>query len=178
MASCHHLSFFTLLALSWLLLAAHAWKEIHRTCPSGCGELGNCNHELGICECPFGWRGGSTSCMHPMLFPQVCTSSMGPTLLLPTFDECFNTGTSGVCVSCCVFSSPVHMRPCKPTCCVPVPPMHVRALQAPRVKRPSSGPAVLPTTRGRRRCMGSAHPRCEPLLQGRVLQGTFLSRGC
>ena len=116
MASCHHLSSFTL-ALSWLLLAsvaAHAWQEIHRTCPSGCGELGNCNHELGICECPFGWRGGSTSCMHPMLFPQVCTSSMGPTLLLPTFDECFNTGTSGVCVSCCVLSSLVHMHPCKP----------------------------------------------------------------
>ncbi|GAX72704.1 hypothetical protein CEUSTIGMA_g160.t1 [Chlamydomonas eustigma] len=34
-----------------------AWREISKTCAAGCEAFGNCNQELGICECPFGRRG-------------------------------------------------------------------------------------------------------------------------
>ncbi len=46
-----------LFALAALIKAALAWKEIAKPCPEGCEEFGNCNHEFGTCECPFG-RGG------------------------------------------------------------------------------------------------------------------------
>ena len=133
---------------------------------------------LGYASAPSAGGVGRRAACIPCYSHKSALQEWVPTLLLPILDECFNTGTSGVCVSCCVPSSPAHMRPCKPTCCVPAPPMRVRTLQEPHVTRSSSGPAVPPTIRGRRRCMGSAHPRCELLLRGRVLQGAVMPRGC
>eukprot|EP00955_Chlamydomonas_euryale_P077970 363062-Chlamydomonas_euryale.AAC.15 len=34
-----------------------AWLQVDRPCSPGCEERGNCNRELGVCECNFGWVG-------------------------------------------------------------------------------------------------------------------------
>ena len=54
-----------LLALALLFLhdgglgpgRAAAWREVSRPCAEGCEAVGNCNRELGTCECPFGRTG-------------------------------------------------------------------------------------------------------------------------
>ena len=37
-----------------------AWRLAElKPCPEGCLVNGNCNHELGVCQCNFGWAGES-----------------------------------------------------------------------------------------------------------------------
>jgi hypothetical protein len=40
-----------------------------KDCPGGCNGAGSCNHDLGVCQCPAGWKGGD--CRMPKLRP--CT---------------------------------------------------------------------------------------------------------
>uniref|UniRef100_A0A7R9YSL4 EGF-like domain-containing protein n=1 Tax=Chlamydomonas euryale TaxID=1486919 RepID=A0A7R9YSL4_9CHLO len=55
-----------------------AWLQVDRPCSPGCEERGNCNRELGVCECNFGWVGDS--CDQPIL--GACRSSDSPTALV------------------------------------------------------------------------------------------------
>ena len=49
-----HAAFIALMILRPLA----SWRVVLRPCPPGCeGGKGNCNHELGVCECPVGWAG-------------------------------------------------------------------------------------------------------------------------
>ena len=41
----------------------HAWREVSKPCDPKCTAIGNCNHEFGTCECPF----GLTGVLHPYL---------------------------------------------------------------------------------------------------------------
>ena len=54
------------------LRAVVAWREgPSRDCPPGCEATGNCNRELGVCECNLGWAG--PSCQEALL--GACRSS-------------------------------------------------------------------------------------------------------
>lgn len=39
------------------LTIAKTWPTFKKQCAPGCSKRGNCNHETGICECPYGRMG-------------------------------------------------------------------------------------------------------------------------
>ncbi|KXZ45845.1 hypothetical protein GPECTOR_50g639 [Gonium pectorale] len=45
--------------------AFNKFQESNKDCAAGCSQYGNCNRELGECECPFGFNG--TTCEEPWL---------------------------------------------------------------------------------------------------------------
>lgn len=44
---------------------AHLYVQVNKTCDAECTRYGNCNAELGTCECPFGYTG--PKCTEPLL---------------------------------------------------------------------------------------------------------------
>jgi len=51
------------------------FKAISRPCAPGCTSIGNCNSELGQCECPFG-RKGEHACLMVQAVSQRWQSSL------------------------------------------------------------------------------------------------------
>ncbi|GAX73303.1 hypothetical protein CEUSTIGMA_g757.t1 [Chlamydomonas eustigma] len=43
--------------LTVYLHSVRAWIQVQHSCQPGCEVNGNCNLELGVCECNFGWTG-------------------------------------------------------------------------------------------------------------------------
>lgn len=44
----------------WVMVwGVHGWVEVSKPCPLGCNTNGNCNAELGVCECAPGLKGAA-----------------------------------------------------------------------------------------------------------------------